>query len=106
VPCGSIAAYQAASGWSAFTNLQCAPTGVDNVDMSELSIYPNPAKNELFIQSDSPIDKVEIYNLAGSCVLSESNFAGSINVSTLAAGVYFVKIHTATGEAVQKMIKE
>ncbi|MDR2853826.1 MAG: T9SS type A sorting domain-containing protein, partial [Prevotellaceae bacterium] len=83
--------YQAASGWRYFTYGECITLGIDNVNATNITIYPNPAKNELSIQSDSPINKVEIYNLAGKCVLRESNFAGSVNVSGLAAGVYLVK---------------
>jgi hypothetical protein len=79
-------------------------TAINNVDLSELQLYPNPAKNELFIHSDSPINKVEIYNFAGVCVLSENNFAGSVNISSLAAGVYSAKIYSAEGVATRKMI--
>ncbi|MDR2854054.1 MAG: T9SS type A sorting domain-containing protein, partial [Prevotellaceae bacterium] len=83
-----------------------AATSVETWRTASLQIYPNPAKNELFIQSDSPVNKVEIYNLSGVCVLKESNFVGSINISNFAAGVYFAKIYTAAGETVQKIVKE
>ena len=58
-----------------------------------LQLYPNPAGDYLFIQSDRPVDKVEIYNQAGICMMINENPGENIPVSGLSNGVYFVRIY-------------
>jgi hypothetical protein len=73
-------------------------------DTKTVSVYPNPAKHDLFIQSDSPIEKVEIYNPSGLRVLAEDNFAEKIAVSHLADGIYFVRTYGSDWVNTQKVI--
>jgi hypothetical protein len=79
-------------------------TGIKDVEMQIISIYPNPAKHDLFIKSDSSIEKVEIYNLSGLRVLTENNFAEKIDVSHLEEGIYFVRITADSTIATKKII--
>lgn len=79
----------------------------------DFNIYPNPAKEELFVNynlaNEGNID-ITIYDALGSQVLSKENisvkgvFKSKINVSSLNQGVYFVKIKTDKGVGVQKFI--
>ena len=80
--------------------------GIKSVEMNTLRIYPNPVKNELFIDSNSPITKAEIYSITGALLLSESNVSNKLNVSTLAQGMYLLKIYTGNGVAVKKVVVE
>jgi len=59
-------------------------------------LYPNPAKNEVFIETQLQIDKVEFTDIAGRTVNFAMTNGKSINVSTLPAGVYLVKIYSQT----------
>jgi hypothetical protein len=77
-------------------------TGIEEIK-SDFSVYPNPAKHDLFIKSDTPVEKVEIYNLSGLRVLSEDNVAEKIDVSHLDDGVYFVRVYV-DGTAFTKKI--
>ena len=72
----------------------------------KLEIFPNPVKDEIFIESDSPIEKVELYSLAGNLLLSESKFSKKLSVSVLLPGVYMLKIYTNKGLTVGKVVKE
>ncbi|MCL2649496.1 MAG: T9SS type A sorting domain-containing protein [Candidatus Azobacteroides sp.] len=83
-----------------------AAGGINDVVANQLSIFPNPAKDEIFIKSELPITKVEIYTLTGRLLLSENNFNEKISVSALPQGVYMVKIYTNEGLAVSKIVKE
>ena len=83
-----------------------ATNGINNIATNQLSIYPTPAKNEVFIKSDLQIEKIEIYSLAGSLLLSKNNFDGKISVSALSKGVYLLKIYTDTGLAIRKIVKD
>nr|WP_256333697.1 T9SS type A sorting domain-containing protein [Epilithonimonas sp. FP105] len=72
----------------------------------KLSVYPNPAKDFVVLQSARSISEVKIYNVAGALVKSISNIASDnkVNVSDLSVGVYIVKINNSA-EGV-KLIKK
>ena len=62
-----------------------------------IMVYPNPAKDKSFIQSDYPIDKVELTNEMGQTVFSSTNTNGknyTLLHNDLPAGVYYLKVHT------------
>ena len=86
-------------------------TAINEVKNTNLNIYPNPAKNELFIRTDLTIKKVEISDLAGHNVklLSATplqNSVQTISVSSLLKGIYLVKVYTNSGITVSKIVKE
>ena len=78
-------------------------------DNNGIRIYPNPVRDELTIDNVQLImsNNVEVYDVSGkkidNCGLSIVN---SIDVSTLPAGIYFVKIETDKGIVTKKFIKE
>ena len=84
--------------------VDCTCMGVVNsVEMTgntSLLLYPNPTAQQLTVQSagDQPIQRIEIVDLNGKRVLSESPLTSnvSLNVSSLAAGQYFVEVKTAS----------
>ena len=72
----------------------------NEVSVTEFSIYPNPAKTNITIQSqNSPVSQVEIYNVLGQRVLN-SDFSETtsvnIDISGLNSGMYLVKINNLT----------
>jgi hypothetical protein len=67
-------------------------------------LYPNPAQNIVHIQSYSPIESVEIYDLSGKLLIRSKT--EEINISTLVKGIYCVKVKSSVGSIVQKLIKE
>jgi len=79
--------------------------GVDVIEQSNLQLYPNPAKDKIYITAESPINRVEIFNMDGKILMQENNFAGKMNVSSLAKAVYLVKVYTAQGIETVKIIK-
>jgi hypothetical protein len=72
----------------------------------ECKIFPNPVKDDIFIKSGLTFEKVEIYTLTGTLLKQESNFNGKISVSELLQGIYLLKIYTAKGIAVSRIVKE
>lgn len=86
-------------------NGECNDMGIDeNLNEETVSIYPNPFKNELNIQSKLNIKNIEIYNAAGQKVLQSKE--KSISTQGLTAGVYFVRIQTDKGTETIKLIKK
>ena len=73
----------------------------------KVSIYPNPAKNNLNIETPEANSSVTIYNLNGQQIISkkQNNNNFSINISTLPEGNYIIKINTPRGTIVKKFIK-
>ncbi|MDR1119812.1 MAG: leucine-rich repeat protein [Dysgonamonadaceae bacterium] len=82
------------------------PSSMENVSLSKISIYPNPVKHDLYIQSDYPIEKVEIYNQSGICVLADEAFTGKTDVSHLSAGVYYVRVYANGALENRKIVVE
>jgi len=77
----------------------------DNI--AGLQVYPNPAKTNLFITSDSFAAKnVEFYNVLGAKVLSKQVNNAQVNVSGLKTGVYTVKITEEGKIATLKLVIE
>jgi len=83
-------------------------TGIDETQISQVSISPNPSSNEVKIQSNTEISHLTVINQAGQLVF-ESNPNTSIltiNVSEFGSGVYFVKIFTNENVITKKLVVE
>ena len=84
-----------------------ATASVSDVNDFQFNIYPNPAKDVISFQSELPLERVEIFSLTGSKVLSQSNNVEQVEVGNLAKGIYMLKASAADGKvATQKLIKE
>jgi YD repeat-containing protein len=80
--------------------------GIEDIAANQLFIFPNPAKNELFIQSELPVENVEIYNLIGlRMIICDWQNNKPVNISSLPAGAYIVRIHTDRGITDKKLVK-
>ena len=114
VPCGRVSAYNNAEYWNEFTNIQQNPdcAGVEENEIADLELYPNPVGNMLYINAEEPISEIEIVNTLGQVVKRiEVNADNAIcNVNNLPNGIYVVRIRTlrhAQGAEIQrKFIKE
>jgi hypothetical protein len=75
---------------------------------THFTLYPNPVKEVLNIQSkqDVGVNSIEIYNQLGQIVMAITNFETKIDVTDLASGTYFVKINTDKGSSNSKFVKE
>jgi hypothetical protein len=83
--------------------------GTDTVELPVVSVYPNPASDLLFINSDNGIDRIEITNAIGQEVRNISYISSDIPISLedLKTGVYFVRLHFLDGRlAVKKIMKQ
>jgi len=80
-------------------------TGIFEVLANSISIYPNPTKGEIRIESgELRVEKVEILDITGRTVLTSHET--TLNISQLSAGTYFVKLKTDKGILTKKVIKE
>lgn len=71
----------------------------------ELSLYPNPTSNEVNVKVDQPTTfKYEIYNAVGGKILSGNLSHKAIDVSSLAANIYLIRISNDTSSTVKKLV--
>ena len=75
---------------------------MDIVD-TELSFYPNPTNSK--ITFSSTIERIEVIDLTGRCVLTFSN-AREINIESLPAGAYYLRLTNNDKAIMRKVIKE
>jgi aminopeptidase N len=73
---------------------------------SKVSIYPNPVTTELNIQipSNISLEAVIVYNALGQNVFESK--ATFVDINSLSAGVYSLKIITSEGSVLKKFIKK
>ncbi len=85
-------------------------TGVTQNNITEITIYPNPADDWLFIKNESTIiNKVEFINIYGQTVKSQicNSTKVNINTSDLSEGVYIVRVYDKSGRfSIKKILKE
>ncbi len=76
------------------------------------SIYPNPARSKFIVRSSDPFEKnarLKIYNVMGMDVQSElinQKSEMSVDIRALPPGIYFIKVTSEKGSAVQKLVVE
>ena len=79
--------------------------GVDELTAS-FCLYPNPANDKLYIETETEVEGVVVYDAFGRQQLAVSCQQSAISVSGLNAGVYFVMIKTNEGVVVKRFIKQ
>lgn len=86
-------------------------TGVNDLAINDLAtFYPNPATDILnitFQNNSVPEMTVEIVDLSGKLIVRsivKSSAKTSLDVSTFAEGVYFIKMYTEEGYRSQKLV--
>src|SRR5690554_2344101 len=74
---------------------------------SNLSIFPNPVSDKLFIESDlDELNSVIITDINGRTILSENTKnLKEVDVSNLKSGLYFIRIESPSGNITKKFIK-
>lgn len=76
-------------------------SGVDEIEIQSLTVYPNPASEYLIVNADTVIEGLELISTSGVKV---AEITGNIiNVSEIASGNYILKIKVA-GRTTQRMV--
>jgi hypothetical protein len=83
------------------------PLAVSNEEMETVHLYPIPARQQLTVSASSPIAGVSINSSLGKTVLelkAQNGVELKMNVSSLPAGVYFVRIQLHSGQVISRRI--
>ena len=90
---------------SGYSQAQGSKNYSDN-PIQGLSLYPNPISNgKLYIYSSKNLSKqIDIFDVLGKKVLSKSIYDKTLDVSSLAPGVYIIKIEEGSSTATRKIV--
>ena len=82
-------------------------TDIKSSDEQIFSVYPNPANDNITIDSKVEIKSIEVYSNQGQLVKRKdcSSFTESFDLSDLSNGIYFLKLKTEKQTFTQKIIK-
>ena len=90
--------------------VDCSAIGINEINMfSEINVYPNPATNELNVESlKANVESIAIYNVLGCEILKQvqNGKNTTLDISFFAKGIYFVEVQTKKGIIRNKFVKE
>lgn len=97
------------------SQLYSVDVGIEELAGESISIFPNPAINELAVSSgQEAVKEMEIYDVMGQRVfpspLTPLSFGRGdrgevIDISSLVPGIYFIKLKSSNGERALKFVK-
>jgi ELWxxDGT repeat protein len=82
------------------------------LDLDVVNVYPNPFRNEVYVNIASNEEKqltIELISLQGEVLSSQEAEAGSttkLDLNDLASGVYFIQVTGARTQHTQRVIKQ
>ncbi|MED9962221.1 MAG: T9SS type A sorting domain-containing protein, partial [Bacteroidales bacterium] len=74
-----------------------------DIEQTEITFYPNPTNSK--ITFSQAIEKVEVIDLTGKTIFTFSN-AKTINIESLPAGAYYLRLTNNNKAIMQKVIKQ
>jgi len=89
--------------WSITSYVSAPEIGIEEEALQQLTIYPNPANNIVYLPGVSDLGVVSIYDLSGSCIktLQAATF---IDISDLNKGIYIFAITHEKTSVYKKLV--
>jgi hypothetical protein len=89
----------------------CSTLGTEEMDWTQITIYPNPSSGQFEISNASgmPIDQLTVFDMSGRMVKSQKVGEASnvrLDFSAEPSGMYFVGLRSASGNRYFKVIIE
>ncbi|MCX6352363.1 MAG: T9SS type A sorting domain-containing protein [Bacteroidetes bacterium] len=105
--------------WPTGNGLQVAPTNEFRVNRTVtlveelgnstdlIKVYPNPFSEGIYITAPASekIESISISDLSGRILLKNQGYAEHLNLENFSKGIYFVKVQTADGVRVCRLMK-
>jgi hypothetical protein len=81
---------------------------VEEFNKNELSVFPNPTSEKLYIESQIPVSNVKLFNMLGQMVLNQDLNVqkGEISLSQLSIGTYLLHVESEFGTEIRKIVKK
>jgi len=79
--------------------------GINACD-NQINIFPNPAKDMLYIENIDKLDvnNISLINIQGQIIRQFESRTTQLDVSGITSGIYFIKFSTSSGNIIQKII--
>jgi len=80
---------------------------IDDPILTNFNIFPNPAKDNISIMNNTPIERVVIYNSVGQQLMEKeiNTLTDILTIDTLHSGVYFIKAFINDQVITRRLIK-
>jgi hypothetical protein len=96
-----------AYGLSEIKELKLSPTGISEISLNAVDVYPNPSKGIFNIDFVYDYISIVVYDSYGNTILNEQQIIdGSIDLSQHPNGVYYLRIKSANSSIIKKLVKE
>lgn len=85
-----------------------SPLSTIELSSSKLKVYPVPAKNSIYIETNeesNTANNLIIYNSSGTAVIQQKYDAKPINIEALQTGIYYIRLQSETDSQMTKFIK-
>ena len=90
-----------------YVTVSVGTVGIEEMDVNEFGIYPNPVNSTLYINGSNVDYSYEMFNSMGQKVANgNANGNTQISVNDLKKGVYFLRLTTGTQVRVEKVVVE
>lgn len=110
LPCMAFAGTSSGGSWgyNLYFDAKSDLVGIEENTLEDFTFYPNPIRETLNISTENTVENISIYSLLGQEVmqLSPQQKSPSINISSLASGVYVMKVEVNGEIGTYKIIKE
>jgi len=90
-----------------YINLNEIFTSINDLEnKNEISVYPNPANNLLFINRFIKNSKMSIFDISGKIIINKKVTKNQIDISNFQNGIYIINIETENGIVTKKFVKQ
>jgi hypothetical protein len=92
--------------FTSFNSTNCSVLSSKTLKIDTISMYPNPAKNEIHISNiDAVSTEIRIFNVLGKQVFYQPKLTEkTINISSYNKGIYIVKLNVDGKTKTQKLV--
>jgi len=92
--------------FTSFNKNSCEVLSIENIQLNNIDIYPNPAKNKIQISNiDAISTEIRIFNVLGKQVFHQTKITEkTIDISSFNKGIYIVKIDIDGKSKTQKLV--
>lgn len=94
--------------WQRINELTCVQTSVEETNELQVTHYPNPVHDVLFIEGTGRLGSVRLYGVDGRLLKTEigEGITHQLEVGDLPAGVYLVEVQSKSGTQQFKIVKD
>ncbi|MDX1909783.1 MAG: serine hydrolase [Bacteroidia bacterium] len=92
--------------WQYFNEVTCSATPVTpRIGEVPLTLYPNPARDQITLETSARLFSVSVYNMQGQAVL-EAAGDNVLNISQLSPGMYSLHAVTSEGTVIRRFVRD